>query len=211
MENPDFSDGFSNFWFTEKRRPTNYYRNPFSKRHQINFTKIVTFSLRWALSVDVWTSYSTTSQYYCPLTARGIWSPYVNGKCSTERKRHDFCEIYLVAFTKGIRRFSVNQKFEKPPEKTGFSIENQKYKVYLFSNHSQRLVFTGPTPGRSNFILGSPAPIWSTGSPSTSLESCNTYWSGVRKCFRTELRQREFRRTSTFRLAPSAIGGEQLS
>ena len=60
MENPDFSGVFSNFWCTEKRRPTNYYRNPFSKRHQINFTKIVTFSLRWALSVDVWTSYSTS-------------------------------------------------------------------------------------------------------------------------------------------------------
>ena len=75
------------------------------------------------------------------------------------------------------RRFSVHEKFEKPPEKSGFSIENQNYKVYLFSNHSQRLVFTSPTPGRSNCVSGSPAPIWSTGSPSTSLESCNTYLS----------------------------------
>ena len=33
MGNPDFSGGFSNFWFTEKRRPMNYYRNPFSKRY----------------------------------------------------------------------------------------------------------------------------------------------------------------------------------
>ena len=70
-----------------------------------------------------------------------------------------------MAFTKGIpivicrKSFSVHQKFEKPPEKWGFSIENQKYKVYLFSNHSQRLVFTGPTLGRSNFVSGSPAPI----------------------------------------------------
>ena len=38
-------------------------------------------SLKSTLSVDVWTSYSTSSQYYFPLTAPGIWSPYVKGKC----------------------------------------------------------------------------------------------------------------------------------
>ena len=133
------------------------------------------------LSIDVWTSYSTSCERTIVLRDRGIWSPYVNGKCSPQRKRHDFGETHLVAFTKGIpivnhrTTFFGKSNFEKPPEKSGFPIENQKYKVYLFSNHSQRLVFTGPTPGRSNFVSGSPAPIWSTGSPSTSLESCNTY------------------------------------
>ena len=43
----------------------------------MNFIKMVTFSLKRALSVDVWTSYSTSSQYYFPLTAPRIRSPYV--------------------------------------------------------------------------------------------------------------------------------------
>ena len=97
------------------------------------------------------------------------WNMKSNGKCSPQRKRHDFGEIYLIAFTKGIpivnhrTTFFGKSNFEKPPEKSGFPIENQKYKVhvYLFSNHSQRLVFTGPTLGRSNFVSGSPAPILS--------------------------------------------------
>ena len=47
----------------------------------VNATKWISpkVSLRRVLSVDVRTSYSTNSQYYFPLTAPRIWSPYVKG------------------------------------------------------------------------------------------------------------------------------------
>ena len=163
----------------------------------MNFIKMVTFSLKPTLFVDVWTSYSTSSQYYFPLTAprisspyvkgkcgfgwgkglktmpktvhfkrkeelrlciilfclflrwfsslylnqnhTGIWSPYVNGKCLFERKRHHFDEIHSTAFTigfpTGIHRtfFFSRELFEKPQEKSGFSIENRNSEAHCFS------------------------------------------------------------------------------
>ena len=73
-------------WFlekfpAEKECSVNSYRKPYCKCCWMNFIKMVTFSLKQTLSVDVWTSYSRSSQYYFPLTAPGIWSPYVNWKC----------------------------------------------------------------------------------------------------------------------------------
>ena len=76
-----FYQAFLQFSSAEKWRSAIYYRKTYSKCNKMNFIKMVTFSLKQALSVDVWTSYSTSSQYYFPLTAPGIWSPYVKGKC----------------------------------------------------------------------------------------------------------------------------------
>ena len=72
---------FSKLHLLQKLYPVNYYRNPYSKWYKLDFTFFTVFSLKSTLSVDVRTSYSTSSQYYFPLTARGIWSPYVKGKC----------------------------------------------------------------------------------------------------------------------------------
>ena len=67
---------FLTFSFGQKWHSVNCYRKPYSKCYEINFIKMMTFSLKQALSVDVWTSYSTSSQYYFPLTDPRIWSPY---------------------------------------------------------------------------------------------------------------------------------------
>ena len=74
-----FYQAFLQFSSTEKWRSVIYYRKSYSKRNKKYFIKTETFSLKRVVSVDVWTSYSTNSEYYFPLTAPRIWSPYVKG------------------------------------------------------------------------------------------------------------------------------------
>ena len=90
----------------------------------------MTFSLRWALSVDVWTSYSTSSQYYFPLTAPRISSPYVKGKCgfgwgkglktmpkTVHFKRKEELRLCIILFCLFLRWFSslyLNQNHTFP-------------------------------------------------------------------------------------------------
>ena len=94
-----FYQAFLQFSSTEKWRSAIYYRKSYSKRNKMNFIKMVTFSLKPALSVDVWTSYSTSSQYYFPLTAPKIWSPYVKGK-------------YGFGWCKGLKTMSKTIHFD---------------------------------------------------------------------------------------------------
>ena len=85
----------------------------------MNFIKTVTFSLKPTLFVDVWTSYSTSSQYYFPLTAPRIWSPYVKGKCgfgwgkglktmpkTVHFKRKEELRLCIILFCLFLRWFS---------------------------------------------------------------------------------------------------------
>ena len=92
-------------WFlekfpAEKECSVNSYRKPYCKCYHSNFIKTVTFSLKRTLSVDVRTSYSTSSQYYFPLTVRRIWSPYDEGKCS-------------FGWDKGLKIMSKTMHFER--------------------------------------------------------------------------------------------------
>ena len=60
-------------------------------------------------------------------------------KVFVERKRHHFDEIHSTAFTIlfpiGIQRtlFFSRELFEKPQEKSGFSIENRNSEAHCFS------------------------------------------------------------------------------
>ena len=107
-----------------------YYRQTCCNCKKMNFIKIVTFSLKPTLSVDVWTSYSTSWQYYFPLTAPRIWSPYGEGKCGfgwckglktmpkmIHFKRKEQLRLCIMAFCLFLRWFSslhLNQNHTFP-------------------------------------------------------------------------------------------------
>ena len=78
---PWFYQSFSKFSGSGKRCKAISYRKPYCKGSWRNVIETWMFSLNRTVFIVVWTSYSTNLEYYFPLTAPRISSPYVNGKC----------------------------------------------------------------------------------------------------------------------------------